>query len=170
MRILPEEQSHFQPNRSTTDMTFVIHRLQELARKKRIPLHLCFMDLTKAYDSVNLTLLWTVLARFSVPHNVISAIRQFRWHASMRAARRQGVLEVVSCGTRPSLRVRARAPPVQHLFRGGCKLHTHFKADKGIMDALVHLRKKRGLGGGGAGGTNCRRVSPGDATLGHTLC
>ena len=33
--ILPEEQSGFQPNRSTTDMRFVIRRLQELARKKR---------------------------------------------------------------------------------------------------------------------------------------
>ena len=40
-----------------------------------------------------------------------------------------------------------------------------FKADKGIMGALVHLRKKRG-----AGGSNCRRVSPGDAALGHALC
>ena len=42
---------------------------------------------------------------------------------------------------------------------------TRFKADKGIMDALVHLRKKRG-----AGGSNCRRVSPRDAALGHALC
>ena len=41
---------------------------------------------------------------------------------------------------------------------------TRFKADKSIMDALVHLRKKRG-----AGGSNCRRVSPGDAALGHAL-
>ena len=27
-----------------------------------------------------------------------------------------------------------------------------FKADKGIMDALVHLRKKRGAGGRAGGG------------------
>ena len=45
---------------------------------------------------------------------------------------------------------------------------THFKADKGIMDALVHLRKKKV--GGGAGENNCRRVSPHDAALGHALC
>ena len=45
---------------------------------------------------------------------------------------------------------------------------TRFKADKGIMDALVHLRKRRGAGG--AGGSNCRRVNPGDAALGHALC
>ena len=36
------------PNLSTTDMMFVIRRLQELARKKRLPLYVCFIDLTKA--------------------------------------------------------------------------------------------------------------------------
>ena len=45
--------------------------------------------------------------------------------------------------------MRARTPPVQHLLRGGLinLASTRFKADKGIMDALVHLRKKRGAGG-----------------------
>ena len=65
--ILPEEQSGFRPNRSTTYMMFLIRRRQELARKKRIPLYVCLIDLTKAYDSVDRTLLWTVLARFGVP-------------------------------------------------------------------------------------------------------
>ena len=75
--ILPEEQSGFRPNRSTTDMVFVIRRFQELARKKRIPLYVCFIDLTKAYDSVDRTLLWTVLACFGVQQIMISVIRQF---------------------------------------------------------------------------------------------
>ena len=74
MRIMPDEQSGFRSNRSTTDMMFVIRRLQELARKKRILLY-AFIDLTKAYDSVDQTLLWTVLARFGVPQNMISVIR-----------------------------------------------------------------------------------------------
>ena len=52
VEILPQEQSGFRPNRSTTDMMFVIRRLQELARKKRIPLCACFIDLTKAHQSV----------------------------------------------------------------------------------------------------------------------
>ena len=55
--ILPEEQSGFRPNSSTTDVMFVIRRLQELARKKQIPLYVCFIDLAKAYDSVDRTLL-----------------------------------------------------------------------------------------------------------------
>ena len=44
--ILLEERSGFQPNRSTTDVMFVIRRPQELARKKRTPLSVCFLDLT----------------------------------------------------------------------------------------------------------------------------
>ena len=59
--ILPEEQSGFRPNRSTTDIMFAIRRLQELARKKLISLYECFIDLTKAYDSVDRTLLSTAL-------------------------------------------------------------------------------------------------------------
>ena len=51
--ILPEEQSGFRPNRFTIDMMFVIRWLLELAWKKRIPLYVCSIDLTKAYDSVN---------------------------------------------------------------------------------------------------------------------
>ena len=72
--ILTGEQIGFRPNRSTTDMIFMIRRLQELARKKRIPLYVCFIDLTKAYDSVDRTLLWTVLARFEVPQKMISVM------------------------------------------------------------------------------------------------
>ena len=55
--ILPEEQSGFQSNRSTTDTMFVIRRLQGLVRKKPIPLYVCFIDLTKPYDSVDRTVL-----------------------------------------------------------------------------------------------------------------
>ena len=44
-----------------------------------------------------------------------------------------------------------------------------FKAYKGIMDALVHLRKKRGAGGRGVIGSNSRRVSLCDAALGYAL-
>ena len=43
-----------------------------------------------------------------------------------------------------------------------------FKTDKGIMDDLVHQRKKKGAEG--VGGGNCRRVSHGEASLGRALC
>ena len=51
----------------------------------------------------------------------------------------------------PSSRVRARAPPIQHFFRGGYihVVYTRFKAGRDIMDALVHLKKKTREGGQG---------------------
>ena len=75
--ILPEEQCGFRPHhRSTVDMMFVVRRLQELARKKDTPPFMCFIDLTKAYDSVDRTLLWTVLAR-GIPPRMLAVIRPF---------------------------------------------------------------------------------------------
>ena len=81
--ILPEEQSGFRPYCTTTDMMFVIRRLLELVRKKRIPLYACFIDLTKAYDSVDRTLLSEARTRLGVPQTIISVIRQL--HDDMRA-------------------------------------------------------------------------------------
>ena len=80
---LPEEQCGLRPHRSTTDMMFAVRRLQELGRKARVPLFLCFIDLQKAYDSVDRTLLWQVLARLGTPPRTIGVIRQF--HDGMRA-------------------------------------------------------------------------------------
>ena len=56
---------------------FAIRRLQELGRKARVPLFMCFIDLQKAYGPVDRTLLWQELARFEVLPNVVEVIRQF---------------------------------------------------------------------------------------------
>ena len=61
--LLPEEQCGFRPDRSTTNM-FVVRRLQEVGRKAGVSLHMCFVDLQKAYDTVDRTLLWQVLTLF----------------------------------------------------------------------------------------------------------
>ena len=64
-------------------MMFVVRRLQEQARKKDTPLCLCCIDLTEAYDSVDRSLLWDVLARFGVPPRMLVVSRQF--HDGMQA-------------------------------------------------------------------------------------
>ena len=81
--ILPEEQCDFRPQFSTTDMMFVVRRLQELGRTSNTSLEICFIDLAKAYDSVDRVLLWEVLAPFGVPPRMIKVIRMF--HDGMRA-------------------------------------------------------------------------------------
>ena len=65
---------------------FAVRRLQELGRKVRVPLFLFFIDLQKAYDSVDRTLIQQVLARFGMPQQMIEVIRQF--HDGMRACPR----------------------------------------------------------------------------------
>ena len=144
VEILPEEQSGFRPNRSTTDMMFVIRLLQEL-------LYVRFIDLTKAYDSVDRTLLWTVLALFGVPQNMISIIRQF--YDGMRACMR---LDDRVCSGWFSVEQGLRqgcvfSPLLSNIFFAVVinVASTRFKADKGIMDALVYLKKKKGAGGRG---------------------
>ena len=48
---------------------------------------MCFVDLQKAYDTVDRTLLWQVLTRIGVPPQMIAVIRQF--HDGMRACVRR---------------------------------------------------------------------------------
>ena len=83
----------------------------------------------------------------------------------MRAARRQGVARAGSLYNRAFAKGACSRPLLFNIFAAVVNVaYTRFKADKYIMDTLVHLRKKKGAGGGGG---NCRRASPGDAALGH---
>ena len=67
-------------------MMFVVRRLQEVGRKARVSLHMCFIDLQKAYDTVDRSLLWQVLTRIGEPPQMIAVIQQF--HDGMRACAR----------------------------------------------------------------------------------
>ena len=77
--LLPEEQCGFRRNRSTTGMMFVVLRLQEIGRKAGVSLFMCFIDLQKAYDAVDRTLLWQVLTHIVVPPQMIAVIQQFHY-------------------------------------------------------------------------------------------
>ena len=130
---------------------FVIRGLQKLAQKKQILFQVCFIDLIKTYDSVDRTLLWTVLARFGVPQNMISAIRQF--HDGIRACVR---LDDRVCSgwfaVEQGLRQRCvLAPLLFNIFLAVVinVAYTRFKVDKDIRDALVYLREKKWAEGRG---------------------
>eukprot|EP00752_Nemacystus_decipiens_P014142 g12576.t1 len=70
----------------------VEERLHELARKKGTAVFACFVDLTKAYDSVDRELLWDVLRRFSVPPKMLAVIRNFHYGMRPRVRMDSGLL------------------------------------------------------------------------------
>ena len=142
--LLPEEQCGFRPHRSTTDMMSAVRRLQELGRKARLPLFLCFIDQQKTYDSVDRTLLWQVLAHFGTPPQMIEVIRQF--HDGMRACVRSdngrcsewfGVAQGLRQGCVPS-------PLLFNVFFAAILLVVLelFSKDAGILTDLIHLQEQ----------------------------
>ena len=78
---LPEAQCGFRPGRSTVDMIFAVRQLQEKCIEQNKPLYSVFIDLTKAFDTINRKALSTVLERIGCPPKLVSIIRLF--HDSM---------------------------------------------------------------------------------------
>lgn len=74
---LPEAQCGFRPGRSTIDMIFALRQLQEKCVEQNMPLYSVFIDLTKAFDTVNREALWTVLERIGCPPKFVTIIRLF---------------------------------------------------------------------------------------------
>ena len=141
--LLPEEQCGFRPNRSTKDIMFVVRRLQKIGQKVGVSLFMCFIDLQKAYDTVDRTLLWKVLTRIGVPPQMIAVIQQF--HDGMRAC------------VRPDDGVCSDWFEVGQGLRQGCVLSPllfgifftavltvvlqRFSEDPAILADLVHLKE-----------------------------
>ena len=65
--ICSDSQCGFRKGRGTTDMIFSLRQIQEKAREQRKPLYMLFIDLTKAFDTVNRKALWLVLSKIGVP-------------------------------------------------------------------------------------------------------
>ena len=76
-QILPVAQCGFRPGRITVNMIFTVRQLQEKCNEQNKPLYLIFIDLTKAFDTVNREALWTVLQRIGCPPKLVSMIRLF---------------------------------------------------------------------------------------------
>ena len=61
-QILPETQCGGRPQRGCTDQIFTLRLLQEQAYARRVPLFAVFIDLAKAFDSLDRALLFYMLA------------------------------------------------------------------------------------------------------------
>ena len=74
---LSEPQCGFRPGGNTVDMIFAVRQLQGKCFEQNKPLYSVFIDLTKAFDTVNRKALWTVLECIGCPPKLVSMIRLF---------------------------------------------------------------------------------------------
>ena len=65
----------FRKHRSTTDAIYNIRKIIESCNDYNKPLYLAFVDITKAYDSINRNILWDALRDHKVPEYIITLIQ-----------------------------------------------------------------------------------------------
>ena len=81
--ILPESQCSFRASRGTVDMIFSARQLQEKCKEQNLPLYQCFIDLSKAFDTVNRSTLWKILLKLGCPERFVGLICSL--HNGMKA-------------------------------------------------------------------------------------
>merc|ERR1712035_15213 len=72
---IQEEQCGFRPGRGTADQLYTLARVLEGAWGFAQPVHMCFVDLEKAYDRDPRGILWGVLREYGVGGPLLRAIQ-----------------------------------------------------------------------------------------------
>ena len=81
--ILPKSQCGFCASRSTVHMIFSARQLQEKCKEQNLPFYRCFIDLSKALDTVHRLTLWKILLKLGCPERFVGLIRSL--HNGMKA-------------------------------------------------------------------------------------
>jgi len=75
INVIPESQCRFRSGRGTMDMIFTARQVQEKCREQHQDLLVVFIDLTKAFDSVDRAGLWQVRLKIGCPQKFVNIIR-----------------------------------------------------------------------------------------------
>ncbi|VDM05684.1 unnamed protein product, partial [Schistocephalus solidus] len=83
--LLPDSQCGFRRQRGTTEMIFAAYQLQEKCQEMRTHLYTTFVDLTKAFDTMNRDGMWKVMQKFSCPERFADMVRPLHDGMTARA-------------------------------------------------------------------------------------
>ena len=73
--ILPEAQHGFRTNRNCNQANYILNTIRNSCLKFGIDLYACYIDLKKAYDTVDRELLWKILKYIGLAPNLIAVIK-----------------------------------------------------------------------------------------------
>ncbi|KAK3531242.1 hypothetical protein QTP70_015215, partial [Hemibagrus guttatus] len=104
---IQEEQCGFRPSRGTLDQLYTLHRVLEGSWEFAQPVHMCFVDLEKAFDRVPRGILWEVLWEYGVHGPLLRAVRSLY-------NRSRSLVRIASC--------KSDLFPVHVGLRQGCPL------------------------------------------------
>ena len=72
---LPDVQAGFRKGRGTRDQIANTHWIIEKAKEFQKNIYFCFIDYTKAFDSVDHNKLWKILKEMGIPDHLTSLLR-----------------------------------------------------------------------------------------------
>ncbi|KAK3528654.1 hypothetical protein QTP70_007199 [Hemibagrus guttatus] len=104
---IQEEQCNFRPGCGTLDQLYTLHRVLEGSWEFAQPVHMCFVDLEKAFDCVPRSILWEVLWEYGVHGPLLRAVRSLY-------NRSRSLVRIASC--------KSDLFPVHVGLRQGCSL------------------------------------------------
>ena len=73
--LLGEVQNGFRRERSMTDNSFILDSILMMTKAKKQKLHLCYLDISKAYDSVNRNILWSRLTAMGFGSSFLGCLK-----------------------------------------------------------------------------------------------
>jgi len=149
-QVYPESQCGFRSKRSTIDMVFSLRQLQEKCREQHKPLHIAFIDLTKAFDLVSRDGLFKILPLIGCPLKLLSIVRSFHdgmlstvqydGNTSTEFEVKSGVKQ--GCVLAPTLFGIFFAMLFRHAFKGATEgVYLHSRSD-GKLFNLNRLKSK----------------------------
>jgi len=77
--LISENQFGFMPGRSTTEAIYLLIRLMELYKDRKVDLHMVFIYLKKAYDRVPREVLWGCLEKKECLLCMFDLLRIYTW-------------------------------------------------------------------------------------------
>ena len=90
---LMDTQYGFRKGQSTADQISVTRQVVDKAGEYQTPVYLCFVALSKAYNSVNHTALVAILRLYGVPHQVVDIIQELYTGTECHVRTANGVSE-----------------------------------------------------------------------------